>query len=314
VSAASPCIHDLLLFGSDEDLVAASRPFITDGVAAGDLVIVHGPGRNVDVLREAFDGDTRIRFAAGTGVYTSMSAALAEYQRLCERENRAGRRVRSVAQVPFGDDPTVQAEWMRYEALVGRALDPYRFSGLCLYDNRTTPEPLRELALATHPDIVTPEGRRPNARVRPAREVLRDIAVDDHVAALEATAPVFANLNCVLAQPVRHGLRRALRGAVVADDRVDRFVAAVSEIVTNALQHGRPPVQVRLYTDGRRWLCTVTDHGRGIDDPYTGIDSPFPGNPSRTGMGIWTARQLCNQLIIADNPTGGATIRLVLAL
>jgi hypothetical protein len=31
-------------------------------------------------------------------------------------------------------------------------------------------------------------------------------------------------------------------------------------------------------------------------------------------MGIWTARQLCDQLVIADNPTGGATIRLLLAL
>ena len=86
MTAASPCIHDLLLFGSDEDLVAASRPFITDGVAAGDLVIVHGPGRNVDVLREEFDGDPRIRFAAGTGL------------RRCRRPSRstsAGRRAAS---------------------------------------------------------------------------------------------------------------------------------------------------------------------------------------------------------------------------
>ena len=305
--------HDVLLYASDEELVAASRSFITDGIAAGDLVIVHGPGRNIDLLREAFDDDPRIRFARGTGLYTSMSAALAEYQRLCDRENRAGHRVRGVAQVPFGNDPAMRAEWMRYEALVGRALAPYWYSGLCTYDTRTTSKSLTELALATHGNVLTPEGSRPNPRVRQASDVLREIDAAQPLGARDVTAPVLAVLDCVAARPVRHVLHRALRTAGLADDRVERFVAGVSEIVTNALWHGRPPVQVRLYADRGGWLCTITDHGSGIGDPYTGIDSPLPGNPSRAGMGIWVARQLCDRVVIVDNPVGGATVGLLLA-
>jgi anti-sigma regulatory factor (Ser/Thr protein kinase) len=306
------CTHDLLLFGSDEDLVAASRSFVTDGIAAGDLVMVHGPGRGAEVLREAFDDDPRIRFFGGTSVYTSMAVALAEYQRLCERENRAGRRVRSIAPVPFDDDPAMRAEWMRYEALVGRALAPYRFSGLCTYDTRTTPEWLRDLALDTHANVVTAEGSRANPRVRQGADVLRAIDQDDSIDPLATTTtPVLTNLNCTAAAPVRHGLQRALRAAELPDDRAERFVAGVNEIVTNALQHGRPPVQVRLYAEGNRWLCTVTDHGPGIDDHYLGIDSPLPGtNPTPAGMGIWTARQLCDRLVVTNSPAGGATIAL----
>ena len=68
------CTHDLLLFGSDEDLVAASRSFVTDGIAAGDLVMVHGPGRGAAVLRGAFDDDPRIRFSRSHNRWYSASA------------------------------------------------------------------------------------------------------------------------------------------------------------------------------------------------------------------------------------------------
>lgn len=42
MSGGSGCEHDLLLFGSDDDLVGASWAFVAHSIAAGDLVIVHG--------------------------------------------------------------------------------------------------------------------------------------------------------------------------------------------------------------------------------------------------------------------------------
>jgi MEDS: MEthanogen/methylotroph, DcmR Sensory domain len=124
MSAGSGCVHDLLLFGSDADLVAAGWAFIDDGIAAGDWVIVHGGEHEVELLREAFNDDPRVSFGPGRERYQHMMATIGEYQRLCERENSAGRRVRALGPVPIDENPTARAEWMRYEALIERALGP----------------------------------------------------------------------------------------------------------------------------------------------------------------------------------------------
>jgi hypothetical protein len=139
----------MLMFASDEELVVSSFPFISDGIADGDLVIVRAE-HDVDVLRRAFDDDPRVKFAPGTDRYQRMMTTIGEYQRLCERENHAGRRVRATGPVPFPEDPLLRAEWMRYKALVERALGPYGFSGLCRNDTRSTPPDVLDLALATH--------------------------------------------------------------------------------------------------------------------------------------------------------------------
>ncbi|MDT7553404.1 MAG: hypothetical protein QOI16_1940 [Pseudonocardiales bacterium] len=90
MSAGSGCEHDLLLFGSDAELVAAGWGFIADGINAGDLVIVHGGEHEVELLREAFDNDPRVTFAPGRERYQYMMGTIGQYQRLCERETAAG--------------------------------------------------------------------------------------------------------------------------------------------------------------------------------------------------------------------------------
>jgi anti-sigma regulatory factor (Ser/Thr protein kinase) len=306
------CEHDVLLFGSDEELLAAGVPFVTEGIAAGDLVIVHGPEHDVEVLRREFDDDPRVTFAPGAGHYRRMAETIGDYQRLCERENGAGRRVRSTGAVPFGQDPAVRSEWMRYEALVGRVLGRYRFSGMCRYDTRSSSPDVLDLALAAHHRVVTAEGTRPNPRARPAADLLHELAPTPEPDALEAAPAVLAVPDCVAVAPVRHAVQRVLRGAAVETHLADGFVTAVSEVVSNAVEHGRPPVEVRLHTDGRRWLCVVTDRGAGLDDPWTGFDSPLGANPGRNGMGLWVARQLCDQLTISRPASGGSRVGLLL--
>jgi hypothetical protein len=127
MNAESGCIHDLLLFSSDAELEAASHAFIADGIRDGDLVIVHGADHDVEVLRRLFDDGPRVQFESGSARYRRMMGTVGEYQRLCERENATGRRLRSTGPVPFPTEPEGRAEWMRCEALVDRVLGPYDF-------------------------------------------------------------------------------------------------------------------------------------------------------------------------------------------
>jgi len=120
--------------------------------------------------------------------------------------------------------------------------------------------------LAVHQNVVTAAGVRRNERQRPAAELLRALAPTEVPAPLENAPLAWVEPDCSATAPVRHGVLRALRDGGVDGDQAEGFVVAVGEVVSNALQYGRSPVQVRLHTDGLRWLCVVIDHGPGIAD------------------------------------------------
>ena len=89
---------------------------------------------------------------------------------------------------------------------------------------------------------------------------------------------------------------------------VEHLVFAVSEAVTNALIHGRPPVRFRLWTAPDRIVATVTDRGDGPADPFAGL-LPVTDTCS-AGLGLWLTHQLCSHVTL-DTTDDGFTIRLV---
>jgi hypothetical protein len=74
------------------------------------------------------------------------------------------------------------------------------------------------------------------------------------------------------------------------------------------MQHGMPPVRVRAWVTARRLLCTVTDFGARIDDPFAGY-LPAHRDPARGGPGLWLARRLCDQVDLRWT-SKGFTVRL----
>lgn len=294
--------HDALVFSSEDELVDGTHDLIEQGLQAGDLVVVHGGDAGVGVLRRAWDDDPRITFADHARLYDRPMRTIGEFQRMLDHESAAGRRVRVTGPVPFGEEPRTRHAWMSYEALVDRALAPYEFVSLCQYDTRVLAADLLAHARATHDRVVTAAGVEVGGQRRAA--VLAELAGADGPDPLESEPPAYDGvLTAAEDLPV---LRDAFRTAP------DDLVIAVNEIVTNALQHARPPVTVRLHRGPDRWLCVVTDDGPGLPDPFQGVDSPLPGNPDAGGHGLWVARQLCDDLTIASDPgRGGTTVRLV---
>ena len=104
------------------------------------------------------------------------------------------------------------------------------------------------------------------------------------------------------------GRRLARAGSALPLRKVEDFFLAVTEVATNALQHGRRPVRVRLWTAPGRLVCTVTDRGEGFNDPLVGY-APAPDGDHTAGNGLWLARLLCDQLDTARDPDG-FTVRL----
>jgi anti-sigma regulatory factor (Ser/Thr protein kinase) len=111
---------------------------------------------------------------------------------------------------------------------------------------------------------------------------------------------------------LRHQVSERLAGAGFRGDRLQGYVLAVNEVITNVALHAGGHGRLVLWlTAGSAW-CTVTDSGPGIPERY--LEPPdVPGAFEVGGRGIWLAYQLCDEVTMATGPIG-TTVGLRMAL
>ncbi|MGY1829654.1 anti-sigma factor RsbA family regulatory protein [Geodermatophilus sp. SYSU D01180] len=297
-------LHAVLLHDSAEDLVAAAGPFLADGLAAGDAVVLACGEERDALLARAAGGEDRVLRLSPGDVWTGCARALATWRRLVRRRTAAGApRVRLVAAVP--PDPPGWSEWHRYEAALTVALAPLPLTALCVYDRHAVSDAVRDGVEETHPLRLTPGGLVPGDRyVEPATVLRRSLAGPPPAAPDRPPALVLADLTDASRLPqLRARVRAALGGADGQAQLYGRFAAAVTEVLGNAFRHGTSPVAVRVWTTPTRLECTVTDSGDGFDDPLAGFVPPGTG-ASPAGAGLWMARLACDTVETFRTPTG----------
>lgn len=312
VPAASRLLHDALLFSSPDELAAATVPFVQEGLAAGDVVVVTASPATADVVRTAVDDD-RVRVLPRDVAYGRRTpAAVTAFRRLTDELAATGaRRVRVLGETDFGRTEREQLEWQRYEAVLNDALADRPLWGLCLFDTTRLPEPVLESVARTHPTVVVGRSRTPNPRFVDPAAYLRGLPVPEEP--LQSGVPRLAVDGVADLIALRHAVAAELASVGGPREVVEDFLLAVDETTSNAVRHGAPPVGLRLWTSADRVVCAVTDHGRGLDDPFAGYGPAHGQDLSRGGMGVWLARQLCDHVDISSGPDG-VTVRLTTAL
>ncbi|MGI5292355.1 ATP-binding protein [Nonomuraea polychroma] len=85
--------------------------------------------------------------------------------------------------------------------------------------------------------------------------------------------------------------------------RLEDFVLVANEVITNAVVHGGGHGRVRLWADGGRLWCEVTDEGPGLPPGWLGDMRPPTRFESR-GRGLWLTRLLCDHITIVSGPRG----------
>ncbi|MER6947805.1 ATP-binding protein [Nonomuraea sp. NPDC000554] len=105
-------------------------------------------------------------------------------------------------------------------------------------------------------------------------------------------------------------LRRAVRehaaGLGLAGRRLEDFVLAVNEVVTNAVVHGGGGGRLRLWPRAGSLWCEVVDDGPGLPSGWTSwtrASKPPPGLATG-GRGLWLTCVLCDQVTIVSGPGG----------
>jgi serine/threonine-protein kinase RsbW len=106
---------------------------------------------------------------------------------------------------------------------------------------------------------------------------------------------------------LRHAIASAAGDAGLAGERLDDFVVAVNELLTNAVRHGGGGGRVRLWREPDAVVCEVRDSGPGL--PAEQMDHsarPAPDQPG--GWGLWLAGRLTDSF---ETTTGdGTTVRI----
>ena len=110
---------------------------------------------------------------------------------------------------------------------------------------------------------------------------------------------------------LRHEVLQRLDRAVLGD-RLDGFVLAINEVITNVVLHAGGTGRLVLDTGASAVWCTVTDSGPGIPQHHQ-RPPDVPEAFDVGGRGIWLAYQLCDEVTMATGPIG-TTIGLKIAL
>ncbi|GAB3597486.1 hypothetical protein GCM10027446_25660 [Angustibacter peucedani] len=101
---------------------------------------------------------------------------------------------------------------------------------------------------------------------------------------------------------VRHALADALTAWGVPDDDTDVAVLLTSEIVTNAIRHGHPPVLVHAELHGLGLRVAVDDGGHdGAEQVEPVADVHWD---DRGGRGLHLVEALAHQWGVVDVPAG----------
>jgi anti-sigma regulatory factor (Ser/Thr protein kinase) len=221
--------------------------------------------------------------------------------------SEGARQIRILGEVPHPGVGVPWEWWARYEATVIHAFDEFPLWALCPYDIRITSDEVLDDVARTHPYVATADGRHVvNDRyTRP--EVFLTQPRSPHVDPLEA-APPLINLVDPMPLAARQAVREVSTVTRLTATDVEGLVVGVCEAITNAICHGRPPVQFRLWSGLDRIVITVTDHGAGPTDPFAGL-LPAVTAPAG-GLGLWLTHQLCS-LVTLDKLREGFTIRLI---
>ncbi|WUI01046.1 sensor histidine kinase [Spirillospora sp. NBC_00431] len=316
--------HRVLPYDGVDQFLGGALPFLLDGVDAGDRVLaVCGTARETllrDELGAAAAAD--VEFTDASAWYGHPSKTLADCLSDADDTAWQGRRLRVLGDpVWTSRSPLEVAEWQRVEAVLNVAFRGTGASVLCPYAatlpagvvaaaRKTHPETVRGALSMANPGFVDPWAycaqcdREPLPKPPPEADVFK---IDQ---------PDLFWLRAYVSEYARR--------TPLPEEGLQRLLVAVTEVVTNALRHGEPPIVLRMWTDARdgdpAFVCEVSDGGRwppgtgyGLIPPSSGTAGA--GHDDRSGgrFGLWAVRLLCSIVQIRTGDTG-SVVRMRLAL
>jgi anti-sigma regulatory factor (Ser/Thr protein kinase) len=286
--------HDALPYAGHDEFVSLATDFLGAGLAAGEAGMLLTRRERLDDVRSALGSAAEgVRFLDMDSAGHNPALIFSVLNDFASAH--PGRRVRALGEPIYdGRTPAQRAEAELHEVLLN--------TGACRSWNMW-------LACPFDTDWLDDRGQEQMRLAHPADG--RDL---ENVAAAKFADPLPPRPDGAETFPIdgadlgaiRSVLRTAARMSGLSDERVEAFVCAVNEVVTNSIRHGRGPAEFALWSVGDSLVCEVHDSGR-IRDPFAGRVAPALGDTS--GRGLWLVNHLCD-LVQVRGPSSGTCVRM----
>lgn len=301
--------HRALLYADDDDYLAGTVPFIESGIAAGEDVMVTVPADRLALIDGHLSADARteVRCVPMEVVGRNpawLIPAWADFVAPAVRDGR-GSRILGEPIWPSRSGDEID-ECLRHEQLTNLALaDSVGLQLLCAVDATALHPDVVDGIHQYHPAVAAGDGVVDNDRFDP----LVPGTLTDPLPPVPSWATAIAFDDRGLWE-LRARVTVAAGAAGLRGERASDFVVAVSEAVTNTVNHGGGEGELWCWTDGDRFICEVRDKGM-ILDPLAG--RLRPGLDQDGGRGLWLMHQLCDLVQIRATPDG-QVVRLHVSL
>jgi len=283
--------HQALFYSGWPEFMAGTVPFIRDGLAAGEPVLVVESPEKIRRLSIALDQDAkRVFFADMSTVGANPARIIPAWRDFVERHAVPGKALRGIGEPIWssrGADELVECQ--RHESLLNVAFGHGRpWSLLCPYDTSMLTAPVLDEARRSHEFIVESGSVQRSELFRgiDACGAPFDVALSSTPERFDEATFEKGGLRDVRLLVIRTAIAAGLnssKGAMLA--------TAANEVATNSVVHGGGKGTARVWVDGGRVICEIRDLGV-FDRPL--VDREAPGPDMFTPRGLWLANQLCD--------------------
>lgn len=296
--------HEALLYDSPLAFLAQALPFIREGLAGGEPVMVAVDRAKIALLRAQLGADAdRVRFEDMAALGRNPGRIIPAWYDFVDRHD--GRPVRGIGEpVWAGRSHDELVECQIHEALLNVAFaDAEGFRLVCPYDTRALGDDVIHEAHCSHPVVDTQK----STAYRGIDDPLAPFAVPLPRPPASAEALGFEDDTL---RDVRELV--ALRGqdAGLDAEATRDLVLAVNELASNSVRHGGGRGVLRIWSTGKELCCDVRDRGR-ITDPLVGRRRRIPGQIG--GWGVPIVHQIAD-LVQVRSDADGTVVRLHVAL
>jgi anti-sigma regulatory factor (Ser/Thr protein kinase) len=301
--------HDALLYSDAPTYLAGLVPFVREGLARGEPVLIAVPPPGLDLLRGALTAEELavVRIAdmsvAGRNPGRIIGGVLRQFV-----ADHPGTRVRIIGEpIWAGRSAEEYPACAEHEALINVALGNAPAFIRCPYDVNRLERSVLVDATRTHP-LMASDGDRwtsPGYADPGAVALLFDSPL--------SPGPPDADVMVISPATGTRSARRFVHdfgeAAGMSPQRLGDLRLAAQELVVNTLVHSGGQGLLSIWTADGQVVCQIQDGGR-ITDPLVGRRPPAP---PEVGHGLYIVHEVCD-LVRVHRRSSGTTVRIHLDL
>jgi hypothetical protein len=291
--------HEAFLWHDRTDYTDGLAPFIADGLAAGEPVMVATLGEHTEWLREALGPDAdQVQFLDMAELGRNPAKIIPAWQKFIDTEAGTSRPARGVGEPIWagrGTDELIECQL--HEALLNVAVDPMTpFWLVCPYDAERLEPPVIDEAYRSHPVVIEADAYKGSTQY--AGRAHLEVMLGSELPALsgEPTVIPFSAKNLD-----RLPMFLKLEGHVagLALKQATDLAAATHGLAAGTMQRGGTGGLIRMWRQPRSVVYEVIDDTY-VDDPLAGRRAPLVDSADA----LWTANQLCDLVQLRSTPAG----------